>query len=437
MKVFASLALLVCAAAPGQQLTPVPPPATGLPSHPFFITKTWVIGGVGDWDYLTMDPAAQELFIAHGPAVQVVDVETGTVAGTINGMREAHQVVLDGDNGFGYVSDGQADMVRVFDRHLFQVVANIPTGPSPRSMALDGASGLLFVIGAPPTGRDAQPGARTTALQRAGGATRGNGTPSGTKSTITVIDIQRRIPLAELVLPGALGFVKGDGEGRVYITVQDRNQIMRLDASTVGSMIERVTNEEAAAEKKQAAVRPPGQEGRRKTNGQPLRLDLTANTPAWMRDAYPRTISLDSNCQDPRAMAIDHAHERLFVACNNFRMVVVNPGTGQTIAALPIGPGPDAIGYDANRGLIFTANGGGDGSLTIIRQDVTDTYSVIQTLPTRQHARTLAIDASTGDVYLTSVLYGAEMNTPFTNGAPAPMKVGPVDASFQVIVVGN
>jgi len=433
MRVLVSLALLVCATAPAQQLTPVPPPSTGLPARPFFVTKTWVIGGVGDWDYLTMDPTARDLFIAHGPTVQVVDVDSGTVAGTLKGMREAHEVVLDGDGGYGYVSDGQADLVRVFDRHSFQVVANIPTGPSPRSLALDAASGLLFVIGAPPTGSGAatQPGMRTTTLQRSGAGSRG--TPSGAKSTVTVIDIQQRIPLAQIVLPGALGFAKGDGEGRIYVTVQDRNQIIRLNASTVGSVIARVIDDQAAADKKQPAT----QRGHLQTSDQPLRLDLTADIPSEVREAYPLALSLDSSCQDPRSLAIDRAHERLFVACNNFRMVVLNPGTGQTIAALPIGPGPDAIGYDANRGLIFTANGGGDGSMTIIRQDVTDTYAVIQTLPTRQHARTLAIDPSTGDVYLTSVLYGAQMNTPFTNGSPAPLKVAPVDSSFQVIVVGN
>ena len=52
-------------------------------------------------------------------------------------------------------------------------------------------------------------------------------------------------------------------------------------------------------------------------------------------------------------------------------------------------------------------------------------------------ARTLAIDPSSGDVYLTSVIYGAEMNTPMTNGRPASLKVSPVDSSFQVLVVGN
>ena len=100
---------------------------------------------------------------------------------------------------------------------------------------------------------------------------------------------------------------------------------------------------------------------------------------------------------------MDTAHERLFAACSNLRMLVLNAADGQTVSVLPIGPGADAIGYDPDRGLIFTANGGSDGSLTIIRQDVTDTYSVIQTLPTRQNARTLAIDPSNGEVYLTTV----------------------------------
>ena len=154
-------------------------------------------------------------------------------------------------------------------------------------------------------------------------------------------------------------------------------------------------------------------------------------------EALPSAISLAQTCDRPRALALDRSHTRLFAACSNFRMVVIDPERSVVIASLPIGPGPDAIAYDANRGLIFTSNGAGDGNLTIIRQDVTDTYSVIQTLPTRQHARTLAVDPSSGNVYLATVLYGAAMNTPMTNGRPAPLKVSRVDSSFQVLVVGN
>lgn len=448
MRAFSSLLLSVCAVIAvrtvgmAQQPTPVPPPPTALPSHPFFILKTWIVGGVGDWDYLTMDPTARELFIAHGPTVQVVDVDSGTVAGTVKGFRQAHEVELDGPGGaYGYVSDGQADVVRVFDRRSFEIVANIPTAPSPRSMALDASTGLLFVIGAQPGAApsEIQASTRTVPFTRNIPTVRPS-TPHGPVSSVTVIDAQRRTSLAEIALPGVLGFAKGDGNGRVYVTVQDSNQIIRLDAQSIANALHRIidSNAKAMQNARGGSSRVPQPLAVSNRPEKPLVVDWTpaAATPP-PAEALPRAISLDSACEQPRALAIDRNHARLFAACNNFRMVVLDPRTGQTLAALPIGPGPDAIGFDANRGLIFTANGGGDGSLTIIRQDVTDTYSVIQTLPTRQHARTLAIDPSSGDVYLTSVIYGAQNTTPMTNGRPAAMKVSPVDSSFQVLVVGN
>ena len=53
------------------------------------------IGGSGNWDYLTLDPVARRLYIAHGQVVQVVDVDSGSVAGEITGFREAHAIALD------------------------------------------------------------------------------------------------------------------------------------------------------------------------------------------------------------------------------------------------------------------------------------------------------------------------------------------------------
>lgn len=94
MRMFLCLWMAVCGVA-SAQLSPVPPPSTALPGHPFFITKAWIVGGVGDWDYMTMDPSANQLFIAHGPSVQVVDVESGALAGVVRGLRQAHTVVLD------------------------------------------------------------------------------------------------------------------------------------------------------------------------------------------------------------------------------------------------------------------------------------------------------------------------------------------------------
>ncbi|MGA7242615.1 MAG: hypothetical protein WBX19_05510 [Terracidiphilus sp.] len=445
MRIFLSLGVVVCSVA-SAQLTPVPPPPTATPSHPFYITKIWVVGGGGDWDYMTMDPSAHQLFIAHGPSVQVVDVESGAVAGVVRGLREAHAIVLDRDGYYGYISDGPADMIRIFDRRNFQVVASVPTGPSPRSMALDPTSGLLFVVGSqataignPTSGTQTRTSSQTPPPSRAGSPRAG-----GIESTITVIDTESRVALAQVVLSGSLGFAQDDGNGRVYIAVADRNQILRLDAQAIGSAVHRIIDAQPVSPPVARPVTQPGANTRQAatqttvagTKDKALLLDWTRGAkPAPPAEAVPDTLPLDANCQHPRALAIDSAHGRLFAACANMRMVALNADTGQTVAALPIGLGADTIGYDPNRGLIFTANGGSHGSLTIIRQDVTDTYSVVQILPTRQNARTLAINPSNGEVYLASVIYGAELNNPPINGAP--LKMSAVDSSFQVLVVGN
>ena len=76
------------------QMAPIPS-SDELSGQPYAIQKSWVIGGVGEWDYLTLDPAARQLFITHQTRAQVVDVDSGTVAGEVTGFSDAHAVVLD------------------------------------------------------------------------------------------------------------------------------------------------------------------------------------------------------------------------------------------------------------------------------------------------------------------------------------------------------
>ena len=97
MRKLLALGLLICAAAAAQQV----PLSTDLPSHPFFITATWYIGGAGNWDYLTFDRDAGRLYIAHGTLMQVVDVESGSVVGEIRDLYEARQVALDDTGEYG------------------------------------------------------------------------------------------------------------------------------------------------------------------------------------------------------------------------------------------------------------------------------------------------------------------------------------------------
>ena len=420
MRMCLASCLLVCASLAAQRA----PSPTDLAGHPFYIKKNWIVGGGGSWDYLTMDPAAGQLFIAHGPLVQVVNAATGTLAGTINGLREAHAIALDSEGAFGYITDGPAAQVRIFDRRSFQVVASVPTGPMPRAIVFEPQTRLVFVIGAQPVSEELVRAADGTLPRRR----RNPSTIHGrAESTVTVIDSESRKQLAQLVLSGRLGFAEADGNGRIFVAVSDNNQIVRLDAEAIGSTLRGLLDAAGAAPSKGSATESPAG----------AILDWTSDArPLPPAESRPRFFTLGSGCQEPRALAVDAAHVRLFAACTNQKMIVLNADTGEAVSSVPIGPGADAVGYDSDRGLIFSANGGGDGSLTVIRQNVTDTYSVIQILPTRQRARTLAINSSTGEIYLATVIYGFPLDRPPVSGI-GTLKANPVDSSFQVLVVGN
>jgi len=420
MRMCLASCLLVCASLAAQRA----PSPTDLAGHPFYIKKNWIVGGGGSWDYLTMDPAAGQLFIAHGPLVEVVNAATGTLAGTINGLREAHAIALDSEGAFGYITDGPAAQVRIFDRRSFQVVASVPTGPMPRAIVFEPQTRLVFVIGAQPVSEELVRAADGTLPRRRGNPSTIHGRA---ESTVTVIDSESRKQLAQLVLSGRLGFAEADGNGRIFVAVSDNNQIVRLDAEAIGSTLRGLLDAAGAAPSKGSATESPAG----------AILDWTSDArPLPPAESRPRFFTLGLGCQEPRALAVDAAHLRLFAACTNQKMIVLNADTGEAVSSVPIGPGADAVGYDSDRGLIFSANGGGDGSLTVIRQNVTDTYSVIQILPTRQRARTLAINSSTGEIYLATVIYGFPLDRPPVSGI-GTLKANPVDSSFQVLVVGN
>jgi YVTN family beta-propeller protein len=105
-------------------------------------------------------------------------------------------------------------------------------------------------------------------------------------------------------------------------------------------------------------------------------------------------------CQSPSSMAIDRANRRLFIGCRSKVMAVMNADTGKVIATLPIGDHVDATAYDPATHLIFNSNG--EGTVTVIRQDDPDTYSVAETVKTLPRAKTMALDPKTHQLFLST-----------------------------------
>ncbi|HKN21598.1 MAG TPA: hypothetical protein VJX73_09280 [Terracidiphilus sp.] len=447
MRRFLPICLLACllrSCVPiAAQQAPIPT-STALSGNPFYVKKSWPIGGSGNWDYLTMDVAARRLYIAHGHAVQVVDVDSGTVVGEIPGFRDAHAIALDDTGQFGFVSDGPADAVAVFNRRGLTVESTIFIGCSPRSIVFEPQSRLVVAVCgaavAPPRGTRPIPTSAQPSGQRSAGSTCNQQRPNQASgpdivygvSHVVAIDAEKRSVIRDFNIPGDFRYAQADGEGNLYFSVgpaevigfssgretTDRMmppRIARLDATGIVGAANRQTD----AQSNQA-------------NGESVHFNASESGNAGPLINF---IGLSSACSNPQGLAIDGRHQRLFLACDTQQFVVLDSMRGNAVNSLTTGPGDDVLAYDQERGLIFVANGGGYGSLTIIQQDAnTDSYAVIQNLPTLARARTLAVDPSSGAVYLVTDLHGVDLTKA---GGIGTLHFDPIAGSFQVMVVGH
>jgi len=151
-------------------------------------------------------------------------------------------------------------------------------------------------------------------------------------------------------------------------------------------------------------------------------------------DAHKMTVSQTwpvAPCVGPRTMAVDQQNGRLFIGCANRRMAVLDSSSGRVVSSVPIGAGPDDSAYDSEAGLIYISNG--DGTVSIIRQESSDNYSVYETVKTAPGARNMALDLKTKRMFLP--LFDREPAPPPT--AQNPNSRGNVKpGTFRVLVFG-
>lgn len=316
---------------------------------PYNVIDKWKIGGDGGWDYLLADPPAHRLYITRGPQVLVVDTTTGKQIGAITGLHGTHGIALDDAGKFGYISDGGGNAVVVFDRTTLATVATIPTGgQNPDGIVFEPATQTVWAF-------------------------------DGHSKDAAVIDTVTRKVLANIPLPGKPEFPAVDGKGTVFDNIEDKSEIVRLDAHT---------------------------------------NKLTATWPV-------------SGCDSPSGLAFDVPGARLFPVCDGKKMAVVDSTTGKVLATPSIGDGPDAAGWDPAHKLAFASSG--DGVLSVVDASKPD-YPTIETLTTQRGARTMAYDSASDRVYLVTADFGPRPDPTPENPHPRPSIL---PGSFTVIVVGR
>ena len=113
-----------------------------------------------------------------------------------------------------------------------------------------------------------------------------------------------------------------------------------------------------------------------------------------------------TDCEEPTGLSIDRKNRRLFAGCGNKKIAVMDADSGKVVASLAIGEGCDATAFDADRGLAFAS--AGDGTMTVIKEEGGDKFSVMQTVTTQKSARTMAIDSKTHLLFTVAAKVGSQ-----------------------------
>ena len=308
-------------------------PVMAAPAADLAIVGT-IKGADGYWDYATVDAGTHRLYVARGDGVMMVNLLDNTVTPRLVPGHRVHRVVPL-PNGLVLSTNGDSGTVTLFTAADGHVVAELPVGKKPDAAVRDRQTGQVAVM-------------------------------NGGDGTVTLIDVANRKVTGSIAIGGKLEFAVADGHGRVFVNVEDKNELVELDIPN-RTVVKR----------------------------------------------YPL-----AGCDAPSGLALDKATHVLVAACDNGVAVALSAKDGKQLATLPIGKGPDAVIFDKAHGR-FLVPCGGDGVLTEIAEGANDTLKVAGTVQTAPGARTGARDPAPAR----SICRRPSSSPRGRRGAPSPSRV--------------
>ncbi len=348
--IVAALAVLVCFASLAHSQ-----------AGPYKIVKIQLIGGEGGSDYINADSDGRNLYVARsGPAghIGVFNLDTLIPVGDIPGVS-AHGGAVDTATGHGFAT---SKPVTMFDSKTFAILKKIDVQGNPDGYLNDAYNHHFYIL-------------------------------SHSAPNITVLDDKDGSILGTIDIGGAPEQAAADGQGKIYVDIEDKAAIAVIDVNTM------------------------------KMVG---KYDLS---------------SKGGGCA---GLALDVKNNILFAACREKQnMVILSATDGHIITDLPIGVGCDGATFNPATMEVFSSQG--DGTTTVIKEDSPTSFSVEQTVPTPARAKTLTLDTKTNQIYEFTAEYGpvpppAPNAPPPPPGMPAFMR-GPrppmIPGSFQILVIGK
>ena len=129
----------------------------------------------------------------------VVDENSGTLIGTVTGIKGAHGTAIVPAAGRGFATSGNDASVVMFDLKSFQTLARIPASEDADAIIYDPSSNRVFTF-------------------------------NGDAHSSTVIDPKAGTPVATVDLGGKPEYGASAGDGKVYANLTDTSEVVEIDA---------------------------------------------------------------------------------------------------------------------------------------------------------------------------------------------------------------
>ena len=169
---------------------------------PYPLLKEIPVGGEGGGDALTVDSAAQRLYVSHAAKVVVIDLVKDQVVGEITNTPGVHDIAVAPKLQRAFVSDGRENKVAVVDTKSWQTIYKVETGENPDAILFEPGQGEVYTF-------------------------------NGRAHSATVISAGSGKVVATIPLGGKPEFARADpAADRVFDNLEDQSEVAAIDTKT-------------------------------------------------------------------------------------------------------------------------------------------------------------------------------------------------------------
>ena len=265
------------------------------------------------WDYVSVDPVAHRLYVAHRERVDVIDTRDNKLVLQLAPTPGVHGAAAASDLNRVFTSNGADGAVGVFDGTTGKLLQTIKAGKNPDSIVYEPTTHRVFAF-------------------------------NGGSSDVTVIDARSLQVLATIPAPGDPEFAVVDGHGRVFFNIEDKSELAVIDAQAL--KIERHFALAPCEEPSGLAIDPKGRLYSVCRNGV-----MVVSDPAQGRVIGSAPIGQGPDgvaWMDGKAWSANGRDGTISVVAETA------PGRFETIATVPTAPGARTIAAAPGEHLLFS-----------------------------------------------------------------------------------